>query len=80
MPVYSGLWESLGVQSTTKVVLDNLTSFIQNELAKCLAGNVRTVTQLCNLSVLTNILIHAELDSVQLYCSKCDRDSSRMQI
>lgn len=54
------------------MVSDNLASFIQNERAKCPVGNVRKVMQLCNLNVLINIFIHAELDTVEVYFSKCN--------
>lgn len=64
--------ENPGVQSSTKMDSDNLNSFIQNERAKCLFGNVRKVMQLCNLNVLINIFIHAELDTVEVYFSKCN--------
>lgn len=64
--------ENPGVQSSTKMDSDNLNSFIQNERAKCLVGNVRKVMQLCNLNVLINIFIHAELDTVEVYFSKCN--------
>lgn len=64
--------ENPGVPSSTKMDSDNLTSFIQNERAKCLVGNVRKVMQLCNLNVLINIFIHAELDTVEVYFSKCN--------
>lgn len=64
--------KTLEVQSSTKMDSDNLNSFIQNERAKCLVGNVRKVMQLCNLNVLINIFIHAELDTVEVYFSKCN--------